>query len=337
MDTIQILTLDLPIKSHRITSDKNKFKEVLANKAKKYLTHNGNYFTNGLLYPETLEVLEWKNGLKHGSNMGDELVFTTRVKGCFRLYQIGKKYIGTISSIDSNVIRINHEYIFDICVPITKANVAMKVEDSVQDDEEEDPNEDIKQQLLNNNPMYPYMAENLSPEMFRVGQSVEFIVLNLSSIFNKNNIVVLGFITQPINNFTKVYSINNLQHSMDTINKMVDTPDVNIHLTFQNMLPSYYFDQDKRYMVNGNFEGFDNVNAPVDKYNCCYFFNQLNINNPHQFESLQKGSALLTNYKLENAINLQEINTITKKFANVNLFYDWEQEMLWVVGSYFKG
>lgn len=69
MDTIQILNIDIPVKAYKIKKTDNELKSILKKEAINYLKNCCNYFANGVLYPRTLEVLDYKPGIKAGLSL----------------------------------------------------------------------------------------------------------------------------------------------------------------------------------------------------------------------------------------------------------------------------
>lgn len=349
MDIVQALTIDIPVKAYRLTTDKEKFRETLRKQAIRFLKHNGNYFANGVVYPNTVEVLDWHTGIKRGSILGDEMVFTTNIRACFRMYPVGTVHIGIIKSITATTVKINDEYIYDIEVPIVKTQTPVDVSAIIQLEKSEEEknreaeeakwtNKKIEETLKNNNPMYPYLANGIEPSNLAVGQTVMFAVLELSSKNNHANIIVLSFLIGIIPNFTKIYSVN-------CGNNILQTPQMTISprhtININAMLPLYYITQDQYYYIGEDFNfGATKVDAPVDYYYNCYCMD--NINADAIINVAEKSVVLIKltlNKDVTSPLTEMQFNQICKHFANITMYYDWptEQEQqytMWIVCSY---
>lgn len=349
MDIVQALTIDIPVKAYRLTTDKEKFRTTLRKQAVKFLKHNGNYFANGVVYPNTLEVLDWHTGIKRGSILGDEMIFTTNIRACFRMYPVGSVHIGTIKSISATTVKINDEYMYDIEVPIvkTQAPVAVSTIMHFEKSEEEKKreaeeakwtNKKIEETLKNNNPLYPYLAYGIEPSNLAVGQTVMFAVLELSSKNNHANIIVLSFLIGIIPNFTKIYSVNCGNNILQTP-QMTISPQHTINITA--VLPVYYMTQDQYYYIGNDFQfGGTRVDAPVSNYYTCYCMDTINadaINNVAEKSVVL--IKLTLNKDVTSPLTEKQFNQICKQFANITMYYDWptEQEQqytMWIVCSY---
>ena len=349
MDIIQALTIDIPIKAYQITKDKEKFREILRKQAIKFLKHNGNYFANGVAYPNTVEVLHWQTGLKRGSNLGDEMVFSTFIRACFRMYPVGSVHVGVIKSITATTVKINDEYMYDIEVPIVKSQTPVDVSAVIQFEKTEEEknreaeeakwsNKKIEETLKNNNPLYPYLANNIEPSNLAVGQTVMFAVLELSSKNNHANIIVLSFLISIVPNYTKIYSVN-------CGNNILQTPQMSIspqhQININMLLPMYYITQDQYYCIGNDFNfGATLVNAPVNNYYTCYCMDNINadaINNVAEKSVVL--IKLTLNKDVTSPLTETQFNQICKHFANITMYYDWptdqeNQYTLWIVCSY---
>lgn len=358
MDTVQILKIDIPVKAHLITSNIEKFKKILRKYISSYLQKNGNYYANGVVYPNTIEIIEWQSGIKQGSILGDEMIFTTRFKACFRMYPIGSIHQGRIVGINQSYITVNNEYIYNVNIPLVKSSVNIDlIEELTGENTEEEKSEKliaIESKLKNNNSTYPYLASDITPNNLKIGQTVEFIVLDLSSKYNPYNIIVLGFLSRIIDNYTKVYSINCSQHALQ-INEvklfanqmMKENKSFFNELNYDLMLPTYYKTQDKHYIISTNNVDipveFTQVNDPVDNYYMCYYMKNPEFNN-NIINNMNEKSVLLIELELTDDVTVpfteSIYNYICKHFANITLFYDWSQKnnnkyTMWIVGSYY--
>lgn len=349
MDIVQSLTIDIPVKAYRLTTDKEVFRETLRKQAIRFLKHNGNYFANGVVYPNTLEVLEWHTGIKRGSNLGDEMIFTTYIRACFRMYPVGSVHIGTVKSITATTVKINDEYMYDIEVPIVKTQTPVDVSAIIQFEKSEEvkkreaeeakwSNKKIEETLKNNNQLYPYLANNIEPSNIAVGQTVMFVVLELSSKNNHANIIVLSFLMGIIPNYTKLYSVNCGSNILQVPQMIINTQHtINVSV----MLPMYYITQDQYYYIGEDFDfGGTRVDAPVDPYYTCYCMNSINAD---AINNVAKKSVVLIKLTLDKNVTSPltetQFNQICKQFANITMYYDWptEQEQqytLWIVCSY---
>ena len=357
MDTIQALTFDIPVKAYQITPDTDKMRNILRKNAVQFLKHNGNYFANGIVYPNTLEVIEWHSGIKRGGILSDVMVFTTTIRACFRMYPIGSVHTGTIKSISTTSVQINDEYIYDIEVPIVKTQTPVDIQstlitdnmfndDSDSDSESEDEemfawtNEKIEATLKNNNPLYPYLAGGINPSNLAVGQTVEFIVLELSSRENHANVIVLSFLTRIIDSYTKIYSVN-------CGNQVLQHPKVKTttshELSLEDILPSYYKSQDIYYAIGDNIGApFTNVDKPVDSYYMCYYKHNPEFTTS-LFDNVVDKSIVIIEMNLAKDVTSPltegQYNQICKHFADVTMYYNWptakeDTYTLWIVCSY---
>lgn len=342
MDTIQALTLDIPVKAYQITPDNEKMRNTLRKEAIKFLKHNGNYFANGIVYPNTVEVVDWHSGIKRGSILSDVMVFTSTIRACFRMYPIGSVHTGTIKSISPTSVQINNEYIYDIEIPIVKTQTPVDIQSTVAEEVIENndwSNEKIEETLKNNNPVFPYLAAGINPSDLAVGQTVEFIVLELSSKENHANVIVLSFLTRIVDSYTKIYSVN-------CGNQVLQHPEVktasNHELTLDDILPAYYKSQDKYYAIGDVGGSFTKVDQPVDSYYVCYY-----KHNPEftagLFDNVADKSVVIIEMNLPkdvvSPLTEQQYNQICKHFANVTMYYNWPTSQentytLWIVCTY---
>lgn len=349
MDVVQALTIDIPVKAYRLTTDNKKFRETLRKQAIRFLKHNGNYFANGVVYPNTVEVLDWHTGIKRGSILGDEMIFTTNIRACFRMYPVGTVHIGIIKSITATTVKINDEYMYDIEVPIVKTQTPVDVSAIIQLEKSEEEkkreaeeakwtNKKIEETLKNNNPMYPYLANGIEPSNLAVGQTVMFAVLELSSKNNHANIIVLSFLIGIIPEYTKIYSVNCGNNILQTP-QMITSPQHAININA--MLPMYYLVQDQYYYIGEDFKfGGTRVSAPVDYYYNCYCMDNVNadaINNVAEKSVVL--IKLTLNKDVTSPLTEMQFNQICKQFANITMYYDWptkqeQQYTMWIVCSY---
>lgn len=343
MDTIQALTLDIPVKAYQITPDNEKMRNTLRKEAIKFLKHNGNYFANGIVYPNTVEVVDWHSGIKRGSILSDVMVFTTTIRACFRMYPIGSVHTGTIKSISTTSVQINNEYIYDIEIPIVKTQTPVDIQSTVAEEVIENndwSNEKIEETLKNNNPVFPYLADGINPSDLAVGQTVEFIVLELSSKENHANVIVLSFLTRIVDSYTKIYSVN-------CGNQVLQHPEVktasNHELTLDDILPAYYKSQDKYYAIGDDVGGsFIKVDQPVDSYYVCYYKHNPEFT-AELFDNVADKSVVIIEMNLPkdvvSPLTEQQYNQICKHFANVTMYYNWPTSQentytLWIVCTY---
>lgn len=358
MDTVQVITIDIPVKAYLITSKYDKMKETLRKYAIKYLKHSSNYFANGIIYPASVNVLYWKTGIKRGSILGDEMIFTTTIQACFRMYPIGSIQTGYIVGINASHVQINNEYIYDIHIPLVKTSnkVEMSVQSSqpsvvqqhIEDDEKD--NEDmsmikIEESLQNNNENYPYLNKDLNLSDLAVGQTVEFIVLDLSSKYNPGKIVVIGFLTRIIDSYTKIYSTNCDQY---ILNYPISMNNVNstYKLSINDILPTYYTQQYTRYMISNDDIPFDNVtkvDVPVNNSYMCYYIKNPDLNT-NIMQNLNEQNVLILELQLNNDVTNpftpEQYKNLCSHFVNITAYYDWSSSMngmytLWLVCSYY--
>lgn len=343
MDTIQALTLDIPVKAYQITPDNEKMRNTLRKQAINFLKHNGNYFANGIVYPNTVEIVDWHSGIKRGSILSDVMVFTTTIRACFRMYPIGSVHTGIIKSISTTSVQINNEYIYDIEIPIVKTQTPVDIQSTVAEEVIENndwSSEKIEETLKNNNPVFPYLAAGINPSDLAVGQTVEFIVLELSSKENHANVIVLSFLTRIVDSYTKIYSVN-------CGNQVLQHPEVktasNHELTLDDILPAYYKSQDKYYAIGDDVGGsFTKVDQPVDSYYVCYY-----KHNPEftagLFDNVADKSVVIIEMNLSkdvvSPLTEQQYNQICKHFANVTMYYNWPTSQentytLWIICTY---
>lgn len=343
MDTIQILKIDLPIKAYKIVSNIEKFKSTLRNQAIKYLQRNSNYYANGVVYPETLEIIEWESGIKQGSILGDEMVFKTTIRACFRMYPIGSIHQGRIVGMNNTHITINNENVYSINIPLVKSNKNIDLIDE-QSENVDDNILKVEELLKNNNSVYPYLASNINPTDLSIGQTVEFIVLDLSSKYNPYNIIVLGFLNRIINDYSIIYSVNCDNNAL-TVPKYIKSTTNTFNI--MNMLPEYYNNQDIKYVItndqlNNKLLQLTKTNEPVDQYYMCYYYKNPSLDTD-LIDIVRSNSIMIIEFNLDNSITQPFTESyykhICKTFASVNIYYDWYDEedgkyTMWIVCTY---
>ena len=300
MDTVQVLTIDIPVKSRHFMNNPNDISSFLLKNVKDYLIKNGNYFANGVVYPETIEILHWNYGIKRGSILGDEMIFTTTIRALFRLYQINQVYIGRIVSVDNNYAIINHENKYDIkTLFITTEN------------EEQNNDRFITQYLKNNN------RESL------IGKTVEFTVLFMDSMFNGKNILIIAEINKIIDNYTKIYNCNCSSFTEPQYQHI----DVNDNIDINSIIPYYIsvLDEDDRSKLYTVIENPDLNNINI--------FNDMKYSNSLIIE-------LELSKDVTNPFNEDYYKTICKYFTSVTMYYNWaypikDKYKLYVVCSFY--
>lgn len=321
MDTVQILTIDIPLKSKLFINHPEKISEYLKGHAMKYLDNNNNYYSNGVVYKDTIEVIEWNSGIKRGSNLSDEMIFTTKIRACFRMYPIGTMHTGIIESVENNMITINTEYKYNIIVPFVKMPEGVDVSALIPDDEDDDYKKETKKYLKNNNKIYPYISDTVDINKLKRGTTVEFIVLDVDSRFNNDNIVVLSFISNIIEHYTKIYSCscNKINNIIPEYKHIAGAFDIDI-------VPLYANDP------HINVVQFDNpeLNTIINEIP-----NELNYKDSLIIQMILDNNVM-------NPINENLFNSLCKKFVNITVYYDWtygdENEnkyRMFIVGSYY--
>lgn len=308
MDTIQILNIDIPVKAYKIKND-NELKSILKKEAINYLKNCCNYFANGVLYPKTLEVLDFKPGIKAGSTLGDEMVFNTNVKGCFRLYPINTIHEGIITDINSVNIKINNEYMYNINIPIVKSNEEIEVLEGKK-----------------NNKMSIYISSEVKYEDLHIGDTVQFQIVDLSSKFNNNSISIIGYLIKKINTYSKQYQTNDNKTLIDD-NIYEENLNENLMEFIKRNLPEYYKCRDVHYI---------NTNIDYDKT----YFTKGNDQNKYKLfmtNSLNILNTLSTGDILCYFGNVNDYNNLIDKFANINIykFYYNDKFITIFIGSYY--
>lgn len=306
MDTIQILNIDIPVKAYKIKKTDNEMKSILKKEAINYLKNCCNYFANGVLYPRTLEVLDYKPGIKAGSTLGDEMIFNTNVKGCFRLYPINTIHEGIITDISSVNIKINNEYMYNINIPIIKSNEEIEVLEGKK-----------------NNKMSIYISSDVNYEDLNIGDTVQFQIVDLSSKFNNNSISIIGYLIKKVNTYSKQYqTIDNEALINDNIYVNFNE---DIMEFIKRNLPEYYKCQDVHY-----------INTSM-KYDRSYFTKGNNKYTLFITDDIDMLNNLSTGDILCYIGNVNEYNNLIKKFANVNIYkYNIDNEVKTIIiGSYY--
>lgn len=324
MDTVQILTIDIPVKSKLFINHPDKISDYLKEHAMKYLDNNNNYYANGVVYKDTIEVIEWNSGIKRGSNLSDEMIFTTKIRACFRMYPIGTMHTGMIESVENNMITINTEYKYNIIVPFVKMPEGVDVSAVIPDDEDDDYKKETKKHLKNNNKTYPYISNTVNIDKLKRGTTVEFIVLDVDSRFNNDNIIVLSFISNIIEHYTKIYSCscNKINNIIPEYKHIAGAFDINA------IVPLYAVNNDPHI----NIVQLDNPDIDANT-----------ITNAITSQLNYKDSLIIyltLNKNVMNPINENLFNSLCKKFVNITVYYDWtygnenEYRMI-IVGSYY--
>lgn len=308
MDTIQILNIDIPVKAYKIKKTDNEIKSILQKEAINYLKNCCNYFANGVLYPKTLEVLDYKPGIKAGSTLGDEMVFNTNVKGCFRLYPINTIHEGIITDINSVNIKINNEYMYNINIPLVKSNEEIEVLEGKK-----------------NNKMSIYISSEVNYEDLHIGDTVQFQIVDLSSKFNNNSISIIGYLIKKINTYSKQYQTNDNKTLIDD-NIYEENLNENLMEFIKRNLPEYYKCRDVHY-----------INTNID-YDITYFTEENNKKNTlFMTDDINILNNLSTGDILCYIGNVDDYNKLIDKFANINIYkfnYDNEVRTI-IIGSYY--
>lgn len=308
MDTIQILNIDIPVKAYKIKKTDNEIKSILKKEAINYLKNCCNYFANGVLYPKTLEVLDFKPGIKAGSTLGDEMVFNTNVKGCFRLYPINTIHEGIITDINSVNIKINNEYMYNINIPLVKSNEEIEVLEGKK-----------------NNKMSIYISSEVKYEDLHIGDTVQFQIVDLSSKFNNNSISIIGYLIKKINTYSKQYQTND---NKTLIDDKIYEEDLNENLMefIKRNLPEYYKCLDVHYIITNLAYDTSYFTEGNNKKNTLFMTDDINILN-----NLSTGDILCY------IGNVDDYNKLIDKFANINIYkfnYDNEVRTI-IIGSYY--
>lgn len=323
MDTIQILNIDIPVKAYNIKKSEIQMKEVLLKEARKYLKNCSNYFASGILYPKTLEVLDYKPGIKSGSTLGDEMVFNTNVKGCFRLYPINTIHEGIITEINSVNIKINTEYFYNINIPLIKSTENILVVPEVRKDGQKSVENMKEVPEIENSKQYIYISSEVKYSDLNIGDTVQFQIVDLSSKFNSNSVSIIGYLIKKIDTYSKQYQTMN-----NTIIKENIYNNFNEDLSdfIKNNLPTYYTSQDIHY-INTKME-YDN-NYYVPSNNNKYTLHMTNDIND------------LNNLKAGDVIcyfgNISDYNMFINKFASINIYKYYINGELntIIIGSYY--
>ncbi len=309
MDTIQILNIDIPVKAYKIKKTDNELKSILKKEAINYLKNCCNYFANGVLYPKTLEVLDYKPGIKAGSTLGDEMVFNTNVKGCFRLYPINTIHEGIITDINSVNIKINNEYMYNINIPLVKSNEEIEVLEGKK-----------------NNKMSIYISSEVKYEDLHIGDTVQFQIVDLSSKFNNNSISIIGYLIKKINTYSKQYQTND---NKTLIDDKIYEEDLNENLMefIKRNLPEYYKCLDVHYIITNL------------AYDTSYFTEENNNNKYKLF--MTNDINILNNLSTGDILcyfgNVNDYNNLIDKFANINIYkFYYDNNFITIfIGSYY--
>lgn len=311
MDTIQILNIDIPVKAYKIKKTDNEIKSILQKEAINYLKNCCNYFANGVLYPKTLEVLDYKPGIKAGSTLGDEMVFNTNVKGCFRLYPINTIHEGIITDINSVNIKINNEYMYNINIPIVKSNEEIEVLEGKK-----------------NNKMSIYISSEVKYEDLHKGDTVQFQIVDLSSKFNNNSISIIGYLIKKINKYSKQYQTNDNKTLID-YNIYEDFNEFTLMEFLKRNLPEYYKCRDVHYII---------TNIDYDKT----YFTKGNDKNKYKLFMTTDNINILNKLSTGDILcyiggNVDDYNKLIDKFANINIYkFNYDNKLITIIiGSYY--
>lgn len=114
MDIEQILTIDLPVKAHEIHGSKDPndpyagidFPTIIA----RYMDKERNYYANGVMYNNSITVLNVEPGIKDGGILNDEMLFKVTFSACFHIYLIGYRYEDTVAESNSVFARVNSNH-----------------------------------------------------------------------------------------------------------------------------------------------------------------------------------------------------------------------------------
>lgn len=306
MDTIQILNINIPVKAFSIKKTENEMKKVLLKETRKYLKNCSNYFANGILYPKTLEVLNYKPGIKSGSVLGDEMVFNTNVKGCFRLYPINTIHEGIITDINSVSIKINNEYFYNINIPLTRSA----------------ENIEVIEGKVNNKP-YIYLSPDVKYSDLNIGDTVQFQIVDLSSKYNNNSVSIIGYLIKKIDTYSKQYQTMSNNVIKDNIYNNFSG---DISEFIKERLPVYYTSQDIHY-INTNMS-YDETYYTKEKNNKYTLYMTDNIND---LNSLVTGDVVCY------FGNVDDYKIFIDKFASINIYKFINNGVLStiIIGSYY--
>lgn len=306
MDTIQILNINIPVKAFSIKKTENEMKDVLLKEARKYLKNCSNYFANGILYPKTLEVLNYKPGIKSGSVLGDEMMFNTNVKGCFRLYPINTIHEGIITDINSVSIKINNEYFYNINIPLTRSA----------------ENIEVIEGKVNNKP-YIYLSPDVKYSDLNIGDTVQFQIVDLSSKYNNNSVSIIGYLIKKIDTYSKQYQTMSNSVIKDNIYNNFSG---NISEFIKEILPVYYTSQDIHY-INTNMS-YDETYYTKEKNNKYTLYMTDNINDLN---------SLITGDVVCYFGNVDDYKIFIDKFASINIYKYFNNGVLntIIIGSYY--
>lgn len=150
---VNIITLNVPVAAKDINV--NLQNNILKN-IKRLYEKERNYYQYGVLYYDTIQLLDIKPGIKDGSILNDEMVFEVTLCGLFKLYVKNLSYYGYITetTVEYYLSRINPCY--SVIIPKSK---------------------DV---IVNN-------------EKINVGDLFLFTVKDISSMFSQgNNITIVG-------------------------------------------------------------------------------------------------------------------------------------------------
>ena len=96
---VNIITLNVPVAAKDITNDLKK--PIIDNIIRLY-EQERNYYQYGVLYYNTIEILDIKPGIKDGGILNDEMVFEVTIRGLFKLYINDLSYYGNVTEITTS-------------------------------------------------------------------------------------------------------------------------------------------------------------------------------------------------------------------------------------------
>lgn len=101
---VNIITLNVPVAAKDITDDLKK--PIIDNIIRLY-EQERNYYQYGVLYYDTIEILDIKPGIKDGGILNDEMVFEVTIRGLFKIYINDLSYYGNVTEITSSYYTSN--------------------------------------------------------------------------------------------------------------------------------------------------------------------------------------------------------------------------------------
>ena len=127
---VNIITLNVPVAAKDINI--NLRQNILKN-IKRLYEKERNYYQYGVLYYDTIKLLDIKPGIKDGSILNDEMVFEVTLCGLFKLYVKDLSYYGYITetTVEYYLSRINPCY--SVIIPKSKDVIANNEQINVGD------------------------------------------------------------------------------------------------------------------------------------------------------------------------------------------------------------